>query len=867
MSKTLKSSLKTNIKVLVKKHSDNLNNEQFEQFKMSILGAIAIVLLKKHVIDRPLKDIDEFTKLYSEEIVFIDKHFEVIDYKINIDLLKNKDIMHIINIVIVALIDGTSIDDDLLSWMYQYFNIGNSFNYLSNTQFFTEKYMIEYLVDKNLISDSPNIKIIDPACGGGNFLIYSFDKVIKLLNVENGAITVQVIKTALNTIFGYDIDPNLAILAAIGLKIKALDLLNKDGKHTVEILEDIKTNIFISMYKNKVGALDVTSDNHVIINIEKSQKMNIKEFMADNEYDYVFTNPPFQGIKGMDKELRYYLQNNYPESKGDLCNAFIDKTLALLKPSGKSGLVVQTSWMFLDSYSHLREKVLKSYHIQNIVDLGSNAFADLSGEKANVALVTFINKKPKDNTMTSILRLKYYSKKEKPEVLIAKSYRESQVFELQQKCFLDNKGHTLEYLSFGKIKSSFNKLPPYREFAIPMQGTSTGDNNKFIDYHWNKDSSDWVFVSKGGGYCKWNGLNYYKILWKNDGENIKNHPGSALRNVKYFDRTDLVYSDTGTSGLSVRLLKENQIFIASGPGIRDLKGNKYAHLALLNSRLFSYFLRILTPKMTISAGYIANVPTVSALVFSTELSEIGKKCALLKDSVLRNIVINNEFQHKNYTNKTIVERVEDDIIDNLEFELERLKLEKRIENIVMHAYDFDTNEIEHIYEEVGYCAMDAVKAKELPDIKMIDAYYFNALTPTCDITIFKKNRYQMGVEGILEGLAIEYGYCPELIFSYVREHISELKLTKEVYFKDYIHKIILYLVGYKNPSMTTMTRIKLDYALQEMFYSYKTIDINYYSKVKSWIVRDFNEWHKVAFKNSPILQYDYKLDEIFIIES
>lgn len=860
MSKTLKAKLKTNIKALVKKHSVDLERDKFDQFKMSILAAISATLLKSDFVDQPVKNANEFIDFYSSELEFINNHFEILGYEIDISLFNKKEILEIVNIVILDLIQGENVEDDLLAWMYQYFNIGNSNNYLSNTQFFTEKYMIQYLVDTNLRTDSPDIKVIDLACGGGNFLIYVFDKIVNAFSVDKESITVKAVETALDSIYGYDIDPNLTVLTAIGLKIKIMKQLSGNEKVDLEILKRLQTNIFTSQVKNKIGSLDVTSDEHILVNVEQTKKVDMKELMADQTYDYVFTNPPFQGIKGMDKDLKEYLIVNYPKSKGDLCNAFIERSFSLLKPNGKSGVVSQTSWMFLDSYSCLRKKILSDYHIVNIVDLGSNSFADLSGEKSNVALVTFKNEKPKDNTITSVLRLKYYSKTEKPEVLISKKYKESQLFEVIQRSFLNNEGYTIEYLSFGKIKSAFENLPAYRNFGIPMQGTSTGDNNKFIDYHWNRESDNWTLVSKGGSYCKWNGLNIYKVLWGNEGEDIKKHPSSALRNIKYFERTDLVYSDTGTSGLSVRLLKENQIFIASGPGIRDLKGYKYAHLALLNSRLFSYFLRVLTPKLTIAAGYIASIPTLEDLLFSSELSEIGKKCAKLKDSSLKNIVISYEFQHPDYTKKDIIVAVEQDIINDLKNELQRLNLEKKLETIVMTSYGFNTEEIEHIYEEVGYCAMDAVKEKKLPKVEWLDKYYSKALNRACEVTISKIQKHHMGLEGILEALAIEYGYSPELIYSYLKEHVSELDLTKEIYLKDYIHKIILFLTGYRNPSITDVKKADLAYVLDGIFRDYKVLDSDDYDKIKNWVIEEFNEWHLDAFKNSPIIQYDHKAD-------
>ncbi|HBN05952.1 MAG TPA: hypothetical protein DD434_09225, partial [Bacteroidales bacterium] len=60
----------------------------------------------------------------------------------------------------------------------------------------------------------------------------------------------------------------------------------------------------------------------------------------------------------------------------------------------------------------------------------------------------------------------------------------------------------------------------------------------------------------------------YCVKWGTDGEFIKSQPGSAIRNAAYFEETELVFSDTGTAGLNVRVLLPGQLFVASGPGIR-----------------------------------------------------------------------------------------------------------------------------------------------------------------------------------------------------------------------------------------------------------------------------------------------------------
>ena len=121
-------------------------------------------------------------------------------------------------------------------------------------------------------------------------------------------------------------------------------------------------------------------------------------------------------------------------------------------------------------------------------------------------------------------------------------------------------------------------------------------------------------MKKNGGYCRWEGLNNSVVKWGENGEYIKKQKGSALRNIKYFGKTQLVFSDTGTAGLNVRLLLNNQIFIASGPGIRILQGNEYAHMAFLNSRLAANYVRTISPKLTIAAGYIGRIPVEPTLI-------------------------------------------------------------------------------------------------------------------------------------------------------------------------------------------------------------------------------------------------------------
>lgn len=170
-------------------------------------------------------------------------------------------------------------NDEFLGWIYQYFHdkerekiykrikkeklkIGGS-NLIPITQLYTEDYMVRFLSQNSLGSiwmemypksqlyknweyyvESPNnamrevkdlssIKILDPACGSGHFLLYLFDMLYDMY-VEEGKVAVKDIPNEIieNNLYGIDIDTRAIQIAALTLYIKYKEKLVDE---TVEI--------------------------------------------------------------------------------------------------------------------------------------------------------------------------------------------------------------------------------------------------------------------------------------------------------------------------------------------------------------------------------------------------------------------------------------------------------------------------------------------------------------------------------------------------------------------------------------------------------------------------------------------------------
>lgn len=726
--------------------------------------------------------------------------------------------------------------DNILAWLYQYFNLNSNFqSEYKDTQFFTEQYMVDYLVDEALehyVKEELLFKkIIDPACGGGNFIVRIVERLHDKLRVSDE----KFIDVLENNIYCYDIDENLTFICYMNILIKLREL-----KVQFELSMPPKLNIFYDT-NNKMGSLLKSKKNHQIFNVATEVPINyIDVFKA--KFDIVITNPPFKGRRDLDEEVREYIKLYYPECKGDLCYAFIVATLDLLNYEGVCALVTQNGWMYLDSYDVLRRKLMLTTKVESIVDLGSGAFVDLSGEKTNVALLVFENKDTTDKIR--IYNLKDVSYEEKVKFVNARTLQENK-YELDIDRIKENDSWRLDYLNIGKLKEVFKIYPPYSEYGKPMQGTSTGDSKKYVAYHWEETGEEWKLVSKGGGYCKWCGLNWFKVHWGKNGEIIKQSPKAVIRNAQYFKDTELVYSDTGTSGLSVRLLLENQIFIASGPGIIVKKGDKYAHLGFLNSRVASYFIRTLTPKLTIAARYIGQLPVTERILTSERISELAKSSIESKTAFNRKRAINVEFQHDDYfVNDSLYQYAIEDFLDDLRQELNWLKNEDEINNIIENEYGFDDNELKIIYNTVGFPPYKWMENITISH-QEIDNEICQLLDNNCMIKSTKLYKNTLGVEGILEYFAVKYRCSPKRLIEYIENHSDEYTKTLNKYYKNLLHKIKLMSIGYLSNCEVDMEYVRRCVSKDRFYFN---VDIDF----ERWETSEVYQWHYEAFKKKPL---------------
>lgn len=823
--------LRKELKMLLKNLYSRLNAMGFKADiqRNKVLSALAAALVKDCLKTHETEDIKKYYNIIYKEI-----SGKTDESDTGSELFKETEDF------VIKFQEDPEIDN-IISWAYQYSNKLQNSNVYQSTQFFTEKYMINYLV-RNIEKIALSKKIVDPCCGGGNFLTECLE--FLCCSGDAGSYSECVLKNA-QKLYGYDIDADIARVAVVNIKLKAFSLMKRGGGCAdFSIWHKIMPHIYLSSGKKTGGSLAFEKEDRWVYDILTEEKILLKQ--AINDADIVLTNPPFETVKKMDDKLKAFLRDNYPMSKCDTCAAFLLAIPGMLKDGGMCGIVTQSAWMHLKSFSQVREYLLEQFGLQQIANLGSGAFYDLSGEKSNVSLMVMCKgESRKAKVLVTDLTVK--SLIEKARTLEDK---EEAYVQFDQDDLRDSR-NGFDFISSGGLKELAERAQTYIDIAAPMQGTSTGNAKKLVGYFWKHfNDKEWKLVSSGGGYCRWEGLNSCVVKWGKEGEYIRNEKGSALRNVKYFKETKMVFSDTGTAGLNVRILLEGQIFIASGPGIRVKTGNPYAHMAFLNSRLATYYIRILSPKLTIAAGYIGKLPITGGIYDSVILEKNAKLCIELKQKYLMLRPSNIEYQDQ-YLRKlkgNLDQCAFEMFTYDMKNELLKLEIESQSDTYITDIFGLTKEECCRLDEQVGKCAYNISRTADIA-VEKLDCYFDKLLDSACMLRKTRVSKLSIGNDGLLEYAAKELNINPEYLVKIILSHEKQFCKVTGKYRNLILHNEVLKLMGYHTEKGLSCQELSMEAAASYMAGKYQIpFDI------KTWLTEEFIRIHRAVFKNEPILE-------------
>ncbi|HHU83456.1 MAG TPA: BREX-1 system adenine-specific DNA-methyltransferase PglX, partial [Firmicutes bacterium] len=754
--------------------------------------------------------------------------------------------------------------DEIIGWIYQYFNDKEKddvFDRLYNkkqkikvedipaaTQLFTPDWIVDWIVDNSLGSlwdgikqgkrenkKVEDIKLLDPCCGSGHFLVKAFDLFYEMY-VEEGIYTKEEIpyKILENNIYGIDIDLRAVQLTSLILFIKVKSSLKENGFDTntkdklsvnlvcadsillngnrlEELKEKHKNNKTIlkmieiiyeefkdvrlkgsliqperklfplfEEYINRIAKKELSKAKRTKkkqtkgqqnLLVEKEEETSFSEYKSQRDftkeerelmisldaiyseaikandisrqlfaseakksvklvdifmkqYDVVVTNPPYMGKKNMNDKLKDFINANYKGYENDLYSAFIIRCLQFLTTNGISGMITQESFMFISSYSKLREYLLDTITVKSLVHLGPFAFEEISGQKVSTCMFIFEKSHVLENSKGVYVKLNDINTSADKKIVLKEIERgkcqQNRFFNVKQTFFKKIEGSPIIYWIPEKLMDILSGAQPLYPNAEAKTGINTGKNAKFVRYWWEiRDECGKKFVpyAKGGGATRFYGAQEHVVWW--NPEEMKKHPGCRLMNQDLFFKEGLTFSGVNSQRFAVRYLPEGFIFDSGGSFINCKQIDVYYLLGFLNTKLVNYYLNLFNPTINFKNNDIHRLPFIFEEGIVEQVTDNVKQIIDLKKSFLKYDETDKLFE-RDYLVEIGEFYLEKSVLHMTKLKLDYLKKIDLNDDIFYKLYGLDNNDIELIENLNEYSDEQIIEQiREFGDINLI----------------------------------------------------------------------------------------------------------------------------------------------------
>lgn len=205
-----------------------------------------------------------------------------------------------------------------------------------NGAFYTPYFIVDY-INNHVISKNSNkdIKVIDPACGSGVFLVDALFKLKQKLQKSYKDLVEE-------HIFGIDIDPRAVKRTKILLSLVVFE-------HEKKMPE--KFNIY---------------------NGNSLDKDFLRKTLNDSKFQAIVGNPPYVRIQNLEEDTRKIIRKYWKFIQGDIdiFIPFIEIGIELMSEKGKMGYITPNSYFTTHAGKNLRKFLQANKYIEEIVDFG-----------------------------------------------------------------------------------------------------------------------------------------------------------------------------------------------------------------------------------------------------------------------------------------------------------------------------------------------------------------------------------------------------------------------------------------------------------------------------------------------------------------
>lgn len=425
--------------------------------------------------------------------------------------------------------------------------------------------------------------------------------------------------------------------------------------------------------------------------------------LLSRRYDVVATNPPYMGSRNFGNTIHTYLKDFYADGKNDLYGAFVIRLGYLLKRKGVFAMVTQQSWLFLAQYRPLRRSFLKQRHMELLVHLGPHAFQEISGAKANV--IVFVARNETSSAESLAIRLTAFGDPLQKALALRNTCRgeSALMYHFQQSNFKTLPGLPFAYWMPRKFYEAFSLNAPLGKYFENYNFTKTGNKNRFLRYFWEAPTSPrWIWLTKGGTYCKWIGNEEFEIDWSAGAcAHYRNDPIGRITEEKWWYLPGITYTTNASKGFSARHNQGGGVFDYNGPCLSAKGISNDFLLGILNSRTFNFMVRFICGPLAIVIGDIKRVPSPSDGLGNdhkvSQLERLVKQCCKLKDYLTSQELHERRCNPLVFYGMSTEERLE----LNLAVEAFLASLEGEVEHTVLELYRFSDEDLCEIIRATG----------------------------------------------------------------------------------------------------------------------------------------------------------------------
>lgn len=495
--------------------------------------------------------------------------------------------------------------------------------------YYTPRYVVDYIVEQTLgqllegkvPAESLKLRVLDPACGSGSFLIRAYERLCEhwqtaltqneklrrkadcWTDPDTGDLhlTTDLKRRILTaSIYGVDLDPGAVEVTQLSLYLKMLEgesratlaknreLFGSDDP----LLPPLQNNVKCG---NSLIASDFSLNPDDLVRVRAFDwDEGFRDVMKNGGFDAVIGNPPWgqKAIKWTDEEKKY-LRASYRVGCGilDLFKLFCERSILLTKANGYWGMILPDI-VLLKNYPETRKFMLETTAISEI------AFSGMAFEGADIDTVCITTRRMNlpQNSDHAISIIRNFASVPSAVSMSDASMPQSLFWKLQDFKFNIH----LDPARLALLEKLQN-APRLDSMFEAHEGIHSGNIRAklFVDEQINRFSKKMIFGRNeiGRYFLQWDGrwVNYHEgIVNREKGEYAN------LANCRYFESSKAFVRRTGDFVMAVPdstgLYASNNLFVvlpkAGSPAL-----NIHALVGLLNSRLITWFFRTIQPRV------------------------------------------------------------------------------------------------------------------------------------------------------------------------------------------------------------------------------------------------------------------------------